>query len=200
MVVASAALFPSDLDADLFYVAYFVWLGLSFFIEAALIGRDQRGTVRTRGDRGSTLVIYFTVVLSLVVAFVCNAAGLGILPDGVFFVGIAMMFLGILLREWAVATLRGYFSYRVRVLQDHKVVDRGPYHLIRHPAYSGSIITIVGVGVALRSWVGALLLVLFSLVAYGYRIRIEEKAMVRDLGEDYTEYMSRTKRLIPYLF
>ena len=52
---------------------------------------------------------------------------------------------------------------------------------------------------AVQSW-GALLvlLVVFSL-SYGYRMRVEEKALLSALGQAYASYMKRTKRLIPYL-
>jgi len=42
------------------------------------------------------------------------------------------------------------------------------------------------------------LLGIFSL-SYGYRIRVEEKTLLSELGQDYAIYMKRTKRLIPYL-
>lgn len=107
------------------------------------------------------------------------------------------MLTGIVVREWAVFTLRGFFSYRVRIREDHGVIEKGPYRVIRHPAYTGSILTIVGLGVALRSLPGIAVLIVFFAVGYGYRIRTEENALVADLGEEYVGYAKRTKRLVP---
>jgi protein-S-isoprenylcysteine O-methyltransferase Ste14 len=124
---------------------------------------------------------------------------MAILPDWLFYLGIGAMVAGMAVREWAVLTLRGYFFFMVRVRKDHKVIDVGPYRSIRHPAYSGSMLTIVGLGLALRSVAGVVVLaVLFSL-AYGYRIRVEEKTLLLELGDAYAEYMKRTKRVVPFL-
>ena len=109
------------------------------------------------------------------------------------------MFLGVLVRQWAIAVLGRFFSLTVRVAEDHRVVVKGPYRLVRHPSYAGVLITFIGLALAVQSW-GALLVLLgvFSL-SFGYRMRVEEKALLSELGEDYANYMKRTKRIIPYL-
>jgi protein-S-isoprenylcysteine O-methyltransferase Ste14 len=92
-----------------------------------------------------------------------------------------------------------FFSLTVRVAEDHRVVEKGPYRLVRHPSYTGVLITFIGLGLAVQSW-GALLVLLgvFS-AAFGYRMRVEEKTLLSELGDNYASYMKRTKRLIPYL-
>ncbi|TMI26766.1 isoprenylcysteine carboxylmethyltransferase family protein [Candidatus Bathyarchaeota archaeon] len=83
--------------------------------------------------------------------------------------------------------------------EDHKVVNKGPYRLVRHPSYTGALITFIGLGLAVQSWGALLVLMVFFGMAYGYRIRIEEGALVSELGQDYMNYVKQTKRLIPYL-
>ena len=199
MEATLSSLFPNAVEGYIFLAVLLLWMAFTFFIERAIIGWDKRGDVKARRDRGSFLLIYIGVFLSLGVAFAFGAEQIAVLPDWFFYVGILMMLLGIVVREWAVITLRRFFSFSVRVLQDHKVVDTGPYRLVRHPAYAGSILTMVGIGVALLTWAAALLILLFCVVVYGYRMRVEEKAMVNELGDDYSEYMRRTKRLIPFI-
>ena len=109
------------------------------------------------------------------------------------------MFLGMLVRGWAIRTLKEFFLFTVGVREGHKVIESGPYRLVRHPAYAGAILTMVGIGFALQSLAALLILLLLSGVAYGYRIQVEEKALVKDLGQPYVEYMGRTKRLIPFV-
>jgi protein-S-isoprenylcysteine O-methyltransferase Ste14 len=58
---------------------------------------------------------------------------------------------------------------------------------------------LLGIGIALQSWGGVLAIVVVSGLAIGYRIYIEEKVMVLELGDDYVQYMKRTKRLIPFV-
>jgi protein-S-isoprenylcysteine O-methyltransferase Ste14 len=60
-------------------------------------------------------------------------------------------------------------------------------------------LTVIGIGVALRSWCGILVIIVILGLAIGYRIHIEEKFLVSDLGDDYIRYMKRTKKLIPFV-
>src|SRR5580704_14582736 len=75
-----------------------------------------------------------------------------------------------------------------------------PYRYIRHPSYSGGLITLAGLGLALGNWAGLLTLLACTGAGYGYRIFVEEAALVAALGEPYREYMRRTRRLIPFVF
>jgi protein-S-isoprenylcysteine O-methyltransferase Ste14 len=104
-----------------------------------------------------------------------------------------------LARQTAIAILGRFFSLAVSIAQDHNVVEKGPYRFVRHPSYTGVLITFIGLGLAVQSW-GALLvlLALFS-VSFGYRMWVEERTLLSALGDDYTSYMKRTKRLIPFL-
>ena len=72
-------------------------------------------------------------------------------------------------------------------------------HALTAPDRSAVLRNSIGLGLAVQSW-GALLVLLsvFSL-SFGYRMRVEEKALLSELGEDYANYMKRTKRIIPYL-
>lgn len=189
-----------SIEQVIFYVVFITWLVFTFLVERILIGKEGVKPARTREDRGSFLVIYFSVFVAIIVAFGFAGAGVTPLPDWVFSVGIFLMLFGIFVREWAVATLRGYFLFRVGVLDGHKVVDYGPYRLVRHPGYTGSILTMIGIGLAVESSAAVLILALLCGIAYGYRIRLEEAALSKELGEEYSKYMSRTKRLIPFIF
>ena len=78
-------------------------------------------------------------------------------------------------------------------------MDNGPYKLIRHPSYTGGLLILIGLGLALQSWGAVLITLLILSLAYGYRIHVEEKLLVTELGDEYIDYMKRTKRLIPYI-
>jgi protein-S-isoprenylcysteine O-methyltransferase Ste14 len=197
--VVALPVFASGLGLVLFDTAYFVWIASELF-GAVLVPRlHRRGETRVERDRGSGPLIIFTVFVSIILALSFGYAGIGELPDWAFYLGIFLMFLGILVRQWAIAVLGRFFSLTVRVAQDHRVVEKGPYRLVRHPSYTGVLITFIGLGLAVQSW-GALLVLLgvFSL-SFGYRMRVEEKSLLSELGENYANYMKRTKRIIPYL-
>src|SRR3989442_2523257 len=197
--LVAVPVFASGLGLVLFDTAYFAWIASELF-GAVLVPRlRRRGATRVERDRGSGPLIIFTVFVSIILAFSFGYAGIGELPDWAFFLGIFLMFLGILVRQWAIAVLGRFFSLTVRVAEDHRVVEKGPYRLVRHPSYTGVLITFIGLGLAVQSW-GALLVLLgvFS-VAFGYRMKIEEKTLLSELGDSYASYMKRTKRLIPFL-
>lgn len=109
------------------------------------------------------------------------------------------MIIGIILRQWSIAVLGRFFSRSVGFQEGKNIVDKGPYSLIRHPAYTGTIITVLGYAVAERSILAIVLSILICVVIYGYRIRIEEKFLVFELGDAYVDYSKKTKRLIPYI-
>ena len=192
------SLLPPEVELVIFYVVFVLWLLMSFVVEPLFIGRGGRKE-RTQEDKGSAAVIFLGTFAAIVITFGLGGANVTLLPEWAFFLGIALIFIGMAIREWAISTLKGFFLFRVGVVKDHAVVESGPYRLVRHPGYSGSIMTFVGIGFAVQSLVGVLLLLVIGCTVYWYRISVEESAMVRDLGRPYSDYMERTKRLIPYL-
>jgi protein-S-isoprenylcysteine O-methyltransferase Ste14 len=199
MMVYLAELFPTTTAASIFFVVYALWL-LSELVIGGIIPRSRRhGTPIRYEDRSSRLLISLSMFLSLMIAFLFAASGIASLPSGAFYLGIGLMIAGILLRQWSIAVLGRYFSRTVGVQEGQAVVDRGPYRLVRHPAYTGSLLTMVGLGFVLQSWGAVLVLIAFFGVAFGYRIHVEEAVLTSKLGDEYVAYAKKTKRLIPYV-
>src|SRR6185312_14202293 len=101
---------------------------------------------------------------------------------------------------YAIWTLGGYFTRDVAVSANQKVVQIGPYRFIRHPAYSGTFLTMVGVGLALTNWASLIVLLVCVFAGHLYRVRVEEQALVQTIGQPYLEYMHHTRRFIPLVF
>ncbi len=114
--------------------------------------------------------------------------------------GLILISAGSGFRTWAIATLGRYFKVMVVIQDDHRVIERGPYRVLRHPAYLGSTIAMVGLGLAEGDWSSVAILALGSLAAFALRIRVEERALLAELGSPYAAYMRRTSRLIPGLY
>jgi protein-S-isoprenylcysteine O-methyltransferase len=93
-----------------------------------------------------------------------------------------------------------FFTYDVAVQAGQGIVEAGPYRYIRHPSYTGALVTLVGLGLALGNWAALLTILACMGIAYAYRISVEEAALIAALGEPYKQYMRRTRRLIPFLF
>ncbi len=65
--------------------------------------------------------------------------------------------------------------------------------------YTGQIVSFIGLGLAMQSWAAILVVLVASGIRYGIRIRVEERLLVSKLGNNYVQYMKRTKRLIPFI-
>ena len=160
----------------------------------------QKGEVKARSDRGSRVVIWVGIFVAIFLSDYFSTHNITPLPESFFYVGIILMLAGILFRQWAIWVLGRFFSTRVRIVSDHRIVMEGPYRFLRHPSYTGMLIILLGLGLGSRTWLGTIIiLALFSLVI-GYRISVEEDALKAEFGEQYLEYAKKTKRLIPFLF
>ena len=186
--------------AIIFWSTYALWVVLETI--GSIIKRSSDRS-RTR-DRGSSKLLMFLMWLALALGFTLSFA----LPQAtimwkrtsVFFVGITLMLVGVAFRFYAMWVLGRFFTYDVAVQAGQTIVEAGPYRYIRHPSYTGALITLVGLGLALGNWAALLAILVCMGIAYAYRITVEEAALVAALGEPYKQYMRRTQRLVPFLF
>ncbi len=195
----TVAVFQPGLAAALYGAVSLAWVA-SFLLERLIIQSGRQKSAEVRSDKGSGVLIIVSIFGSISIADVFAATGFTILPVESLYPGLVMMVSGLGFRLWAVATLRKFFTYTVQVKTEHRVIQSGPYRLVRHPAYAGTLLTLVGVGFALQSWGAVLLIACVFTVAFGYRIRVEERALVDSLGEEYLSYSRKVKRLVPFVF
>lgn len=117
-----------------------------------------------------------------------------------FAAGVIAILLGVALRWYAIWTLGRYFTREVAVSADQQVIQRGPYRVIRHPAYSGTFLTMLGVGLAVTNWASLVALLTCIFLGHWYRVSVEERALAQTIGQPYIEYMRHTRRFIPVVF
>ena len=94
-------------------------------------------------------------------------------------------------------TLKEFFTVQVAISPEHKLIDTGLYHYIRHPSYTGIIIYMIGLSVSLSNWISILLLLIPVFGVIMYRIGIEEEALINAFGKQYEDYRNRTGKLLP---
>lgn len=191
---------------NLLYVAalasgLIVWRVMESVVEYLSYKRLHAGAQRQ--DRGSVTVILFTVVpaafLGVVLALKVPGAAIPFARVSVFWLGIALMYVGIAFRLYAIRTLGAFFTTRVAISPGQTVVESGPYRLIRHPSYTGMLIILLGFALACTNWLSLIVILAGALLGLGYRIHIEERVLRQQLGQPYEDYMRRTKRLIPFV-
>jgi protein-S-isoprenylcysteine O-methyltransferase Ste14 len=117
-----------------------------------------------------------------------------------FGLGIVLLIAGIALRQYSIVVLGKYFTFDVAVQSGHSLIEIGPYRYVRHPSYTGALLTLLGFGLALGNWAGLAAALFCMACAYAYRITVEEAALNAAIGEPYRQYVTRTWRLVPFLF
>jgi len=152
------------------------------------------------GDRGSTylLIVAYLAVTALVTAL--HSMPAGHLQQQWRWTGVAMIILGLLLRAWGMRTLGSGFTRTLRTLSGQHLIQAGPYRLIRHPGYAGSLLAWTGYATGTGNWINALLTGVLLLTAYTWRISAEERLLKNAFGQEYIQYGQHTKRLVPFLY
>ena len=179
-----------------------LWLGLFFGLSEVGITTFLRSKGGAKGaDKGSLSLIWTIINISVVCAILAYlylpAAQFG---AALYWPGFVLFALGLALRWYSIAYLGRFFTVDVAVSHDHRVIDTGPYRFVRHPSYSGVLLAFLGLALCFGNLVSMVLLVIPPTAAFLHRIRIEEEALHSGLGEPYTRYMARTKRLIPFVY
>lgn len=187
-----------------YQTVFFVVLGLCA-VPAALATVWLRARPDTaRRDRGSFFGIQLLAGAGVFAAYWLSrhyeAGTITIGRTELFALGVAFIPLGALLNAVAIRQLGRYFTVQVAVRHGQPVIDTGPYRLVRHPAYSGQLLAMLGVALAFTNWAALIVLPVLALTGYGYRIHVEERALRQELGAPYEAYMARTRRLIPYVY
>jgi protein-S-isoprenylcysteine O-methyltransferase Ste14 len=164
----------------------------------------SRGTTQ-RLDRWSLPLVGLTTGAGVILAV--NAAihlpGTAIAADVpavrwvLLVLGVGAMLAGSALRQWAVSTLGRYFTFDVRIAQGQTVVEGGPYRWVRHPSYTGLLVSLVGIGLALGDWLSVLLVAVLSTAGLVFRVQVEEAALREGLGAPYERFAATRRRLVP---
>ena len=174
-----------------------LWVGSELLIGTI---RHSRGGA-SRRDRGSLAVLWIAITGA---AFAGSALRhvKATRIDGPWhhWAGIALIGAGIAVRWSAILTLRRQFTVDVSIQEDHQLIDRGVYAVIRHPAYTGAIISFAGLGLVFDNWLSFAAVLIIAVAALSYRIAVEERALIEHFGDRYRAYARRTKRLIPGIY
>ena len=187
------------LDAYILFAAFFFW------IVPELVWFRLRGPRLSQGQierfSGPLLMaaIWIGIWGSLNIAFALPQAAIPWHRGLVFGTGIILMLAGVAFRLYSIRILGKYFTTVITTQPGQTVVENGPYRWIRHPSYSGALLTLFGLGLTLGNWLSLIVIMVATILGYSYRIFVEEKALAVSLGDPYREYMKHTKRIIPFV-
>jgi protein-S-isoprenylcysteine O-methyltransferase Ste14 len=189
--------------ASIFLVACSIWIipeMIGAFRQTAKASRKE-ASVKDRGSMGILIGLqWIGLALNFLLGAFLPAAAISWQRTGLFLLGVAAILLGVSLRWYAIWTLGNYFTRDVAVSADQKIVQNGPYRSIRHPAYSGTFLTMLGVGLTMTNWAALVTLLTCVFLGHMYRIHVEEEALMQTIGQPYITYMRHTWRIIPLVF
>lgn len=158
-----------------------------------------------KSDLGTTRLLaaaFAIAVLVLVGAVVLDYLQIGTSDSTQFigWIGVSAMLFGIALRSWASRVLGEFYTRTLLTTKNQRIVQDGPYKVIRHPGYLGIILLWVGGGLATANWIATAVISTLMFVVYAHRIGAEEKMLQESFGEQYRNYAARTWKLIPFVY
>lgn len=172
-------------------VVYLVWL----FAEAK-VAKKEIGQKETSIDFGSLEIYALSRAILVLTGLSTKTVHKEISAFPI--IGVVLFIVLIVFRLYAINHLGQFYSHRVRIKEGHNIVDTGPYHFIRHPAYTGMIVGHLGFTLLFFNYWTLSLWALFHVPAVVYRIMVEERALFELDG--YYEYAKTRKRLVPFLW
>ena len=177
---------------------------LWFISELALAVLKRSSSEPTdKKDRSSFWWLWVTILISVSVGVYCGILGIGHIGYIGFwlgYAGIVLILLGLVIRWLAILTLRRFFTVDVAIARGQEIISKGLYGHIRHPAYAGTLLSFLGLGLAFSNWLSIIIIFVPILAAFLYRIKIEEAAMREAFGEPYSDYCRHTRGLIPGIY
>jgi protein-S-isoprenylcysteine O-methyltransferase len=153
----------------------------------------------TAVDRGTSVLIIVAYACA-VLAIATHVLPVIPMPGAVAWTGVGLGALGFALRTWSMRVLGRFYTRTLLTTGDQHVVRTGPYRLVRHPGYLGSILVWIGAAACSANLVSLMAVTAILAVAYAHRIRTEERLLVATLGEPYVAYRRESWRLLPFLF
>ncbi len=183
-------------------LGYFFMVGffaLEFFLRREGAARSLKAGP---SDRGTTILIGFSYGVSILLPPILNYFSIGRSPEAILVgdVGVALMLAGLGMRLWSMRTLGRYYTRTLLISEEQPFITKGPYRVIRHPGYLGTLLVMIGLSVAEANWIAVVVVASLMLVAYHRRMNAEEAMLGTAFGDGYQGYKKHTWRLLPPLY
>ena len=180
-------------------------LGLIYLVSEVLlvVARCSRKDADSTKDAGSLHFLWIVILASISLGLNLGRRWpVAALPHGhlVAILGVVIFVAGLILRWYSIIQLGRFFTINVTIAEDHQLIESGPYRWVRHPSYTGALLAFLGFGFLLGNWLALFVIMVPIFFAFVYRMNVEERALKSALGDRYTSYARRTKRLVPFIY
>jgi protein-S-isoprenylcysteine O-methyltransferase Ste14 len=178
-----------------------IWLG---WVASWIIASFWSGRTKSHVPTFDSLAYYLPIVLGAIlltppVERLLGAEQLYRLSDVAIYALAVVVVLGLSFTWWGRIHLGRLWSNAITHKEDHRIIDTGPYGIVRHPIYTGQIIGLMATGIAIGNWAAMLGCILISL-GECQKARMEERFLSAELGADaYGSYCRRVPMIVPFL-
>jgi protein-S-isoprenylcysteine O-methyltransferase Ste14 len=182
----------------------FTIIWICWFLSEILLNRLFRSKMKNSKelDRNSLRLIWITIIvsISLGVFIEIHSPAPIARSNYIRYLGLLVIICGMIIRFSAIRTLGKFFTVDLAINKEHRLIRNGLYKYVRHPSYTGSLLSFLGLGLSLNNWISLVVIFIPVLLSFIYRINIEEKLLLANIGLKYEDYMKQTKRLIPWIY
>lgn len=180
----------------IFIVTWVVWFLSEIYLNIFM--RSAKGQTENH-DQNSMSWIWLIILGAVGLAVLAvNFIPLQIMQGPwINYAGLVIILSGMVLRLISIRTLGKFFTVNLTLHNDHLLITTGPFRFLRHPSYSGLLLSFVGLGLSLNNWISLFSLVIPILVIILKRVDLEEKMLISQFGQEYLNYRKKTWKLIP---
>ncbi len=149
-------------------------------------------------DKKSKFIVTILILIGVILAIIPKGFRITWLkrPFGLCQIsGTILIVIGIIIRLFSILTLGEHFSADI-VIKKKELVKKGLYRWIRHPTYTGEMISFIGLGIVFQYFPSSFFVVILPLSAFIYRALFEERKLLSEFGSEYLQYKKRTRMFI----
>lgn len=183
----------------IFEITWIIW-----FLSEFVLNRMFRSRMKNSKelDRLSLSLIWITIAVSMTLGITGKFFLKFPMSESswIEYIGLIIIVLGIIIRLISIYTLGRFFTVDLAIHDDHQLVRKGFYAFIRHPSYSGSLLSFLGFGISMNNWATLIIVFVPVFISFINRINIEEKLLTDQIGAEYIAYKKSTRRLIPLIY
>ncbi len=183
-------------------ISIIIWS--AWFLSEILLTRLLRSGVSDlkNQDKGSIRIIWITIGIANTAGILASLYLKAPISASwvITYIGLSVIVLGMLIRFFSIRSLGRFFTVDVTIRKDHKLKTDGIYQVVRHPSYTGSLLSFIGFGISINNWISVIVITILVAMAMLYRISIEEKLLMKQFGAEYSDYRKKTCRLIPWIY
>jgi len=180
-------------------VSAVVWIAYDVFVG---IGHSKRPKAKSTESQKSRLVHQLLFLAGLILLFVPVPGLTGHFATDTLTtaaVGLGIQIASTLFYFWSRSYLGRMWSGAISIMNDHQLVETGPYRLLRHPMYTAIFGMFIGTAIVSGQY-HALIGVALGVLAYARKIPMEERVLREEFGEAYEAYRRKRWALVPWLY